>query len=79
MLRGGVEGIRRSWQNRSRRSYHWNVSNVSRLCCPDLGGDSKEGKAELKTVQEPSIMRTENYPSGPMEVSGKLNKGVQLS
>ena len=40
---------------------------------------SKEGKAELKTAEEPSTMRTENYPSGTMEVSGKLNKGVHFS
>ena len=54
------------------------MSNVSRLCCPDQAEHSREGKAQLETVEEPSIMRTENYPTASMEALVTLTKVFQV-
>lgn len=42
------------------------------------GRSVSTGKAAPNTVEEASIVRTENYPSGTMEAFGNLDKGVSV-
>lgn len=56
------------------------MSNVNRMCCPENQRVEcfQEGKAALNTVEEPSILRTENYPSGNTEDFGNLDRCVSV-